>query len=90
MIRRLAARLAERRARLATENEIIAAAQSRDELLRYRVRRTGAPVFDQTVFATGTLPRRGQPAEVDALIAELDLLALPITTGTLGAGRVTA
>ena len=40
------------------------------------------PLFDQTAYATGTIPERGA-ADVDALAAELDLLALPILTGTL-------
>lgn len=40
------------------------------------------PLFDQAVYATGVEPRFPLDTD-DALLDELDLLALPIATGTL-------
>lgn len=77
---------AARRARVATTRQAVADVQAAYELeTRHVPRWSRVPAFEQTVSATGTRPNGGPIADVDLLIAELDLLALPITTGIITA-----
>lgn len=78
------AKRADHRARAAAERQAVGDAHADLELEVRRVpRRSSAPAFEQSVSATGTRPEGGHLRDVDVLVAELDLLALPITLGIL-------
>lgn len=74
-------------------------AQRAAEVYRFPLDRTPSetPLFDQAVYATGTDPSASMGSvvgvvaytegSIDALLDDLDLLALPIATGTLRGPR---
>jgi hypothetical protein len=64
---------------VAHEEQITAEREAR--LARVPYRRTSTPIYDQTRDTWGIDP--SATATVDEMLRELDLLALPIVTGTL-------
>jgi hypothetical protein len=64
-----------------SDKETLDAAASAAEREQPKFRRTSTPLYDQTRDTWGIDP--SATATVDEMLRELDLLALPIVTGTL-------